>query len=293
MDRYFGAYEILEEVTRDPWGAAVYKARDDRLNRIVSLEVFPNLAPRDRVLRQLQAEASLQHPLIIPLNEVGEYEGIPYAVRAWVEGVYLDRKLDGTPQPNEQAARWVKNLAEAVHHVHQRGIIHGDVKPASVLLTPDGVPLLTGFDCARPVPRAGDAPPPDGAVFGSPSYMAPEQAQGRNNAVGPHTDVFGLGSLLYELLTGRPPFRGATALDTLLNVIEKDPVPPRERNPRVDADLETVCLTCLRKEPARRYPSAEALAEDLRRYLKGEPLAPKGETSQVGWLKRWWRGAGG
>jgi serine/threonine-protein kinase len=295
MSANIPGFELLGEITRDGL-SVIYKARDLALGQTVAVEVLvggsklqDNSLLRTRFLRQCRIEASLCHPLLIPLRMVGEHDGVPFAVREYVEGVYLDQKLDGTPQSNQQAARWVKNLAEAVHHVHERGIIHRDVKPANVLLTADGIPLLVGFDCAKPIPRPGDSGE-GGSILGTPSYMAPEQALGRNGAVGPATDVYGLGALLYELLTGRPPFRGATAVDTVLQVVGKDPVPLRSCNPGVDADLESICLKCLRKDPAQRYPSAESLAEDLRRFLEGERLGQNHRESLRQRLRRWWQG---
>jgi hypothetical protein len=268
-------YEILGELSRGGMGV-VFKARQVSLKRVVALKML-----RDGVLagpgelarfrREAEAVARLQHPHVVQIHEIGEAEGRPFFSLEYVEGGSLAQKLGGTPLPSRQAALLAEPLARAVHAAHQRGIIHRDLKPANVLLTADGQPKITDFGLARHL----DADPgqtPSGAVVGTPSYMAPEQAGGKARQAGPAADVYALGAILYELLTGRPPFRAATPLDTVLQVMSEEPVPPSRLQPKVARDLETICLKCLNKEPDRRYASAADLADDLHRYLGGQPI---------------------
>jgi serine/threonine-protein kinase len=207
----------------------------------------------------------------VQIYEIGEQEGRPYFSMEFVQGGSLAQKLAGTPLPARHAAELVETLAKAVHAAHERGIIHRDLKPANVMLTADGTPKVTDFGLAKRV-NAGPGLTESGAIVGTPSYMAPEQASGKGQHIGPACDVYALGTILYELLTGRPPFRAETPLDTVLQVLSEEPVPPRLLSPKVERDLETICLKCLEKVPQSRYPSARALAEVLRRYLKGEPI---------------------
>jgi WD40 repeat protein len=267
-------YEILGELGRGGMGV-VYKARHLRLNRLVALKMI--LAGSHAGTQQLQrfrteaeAVARLQHPNIVQIHEVGEAEGRPYFSLEFVDGGSLDAKLDGTPWQPKDAARLVQTLAGAMDAAHRAGIVHRDLKPANVLVTADGTPKVADFGLAKKLDAAGQTQP--GAVMGTPSYMAPEQAGGKSKEIGPACDTYALGAILYECLTGRPPFKAATPLDTILQVVSDEPVPPTQLQPRTPKDLETICLRCLQKEPGKRYASALALAEDLGRFLGGEPV---------------------
>lgn len=269
-------YEILEELGRGGMGI-VYKARQHGLNRIVALKMVlagghASDADLGRFRVEAEALARLRHPNVVQVYGVGEYNGLPYFSLEFCPGGSLDRRLNGTPLSSREAAELAGKLARATHEAHQKGILHRDLKPANVLLSEDGTPKITDFGLAK---RLDGSPgqTASGAVLGTPSYMAPEQAAGKTRAIGPAVDVYGLGAILYELLTGRPPFRAATPLDTLLQALENDPAPLRLLNPQVDRDLETICLKCLEKDPAHRYSSARLLAEDLQRYLAGEPIS--------------------
>jgi WD40 repeat protein len=253
----------------------VYKARQNGLNRLVALKMIRGGAlarPEDvnRFRAEAEAVARLQHPNIVQIFEIGERAGLPYFALEYVDGGCLDRKIAGRPQPPRYAAALVQALARAVHAAHQQGVVHRDLKPANVLLTSRGTPKITDFGLAKLEEDRGQTR--TGAIMGTPSYMAPEQASGNPRAVGPAVDVYALGAILYELLTGRPPFRGANPLETLEQVRRQDPVPPRRLQLDVPVDLETICLKCLAKEPPQRYASAEELADELRRFLGGEPI---------------------
>ena len=226
---------------------------------------------RARFQREAEAVAGLRHPNIVQVYDVGDFDGRPYFTMEYVEGGSLAHQLAGAPQPARQAAQLVATLAAAVHAAHVRGIVHRDLKPANVLLAEDGTPKVTDFGLAR---RQDDGAglTHTGEAVGTPSYMAPEQARGRPDTVGPATDIYGLGAILYELLTGRPPFRAATAAETVHQVISQEPAPPSRLNDQVPHDLETICLKCLNKEPSRRYGTATELAGDLLRFLRGEPI---------------------
>jgi len=220
----------------------------------------------------------MQHPNIVQIYEVGEHHGLPYLALELVDGGSLAGELNGKPWDNRKAVQLVAQLADAIQHAHDRGIIHRDLKPANILLAgplaetdADFTPKITDFGLAKRL-EEGKGLTRTGAVMGTPSYMAPEQASGNNEAIGPAADVYALGAILYELLTGRPPFIGATPLDTIEQVLGEEPVPPRQRNRRIDRDVETICLTCLRKEPPKRYASAAALGDDMQSYLRGEPI---------------------
>jgi WD40 repeat protein len=281
-------YEILGELGRGGMGV-VYKARQVGLQRPVALKMIlagAHAGPQElaRFRREAEAVAQLQHPHIVQIYEVGEQEGRPYFSLEFVNGGSLAQKLAGKPRPARQAAQLVRTLARAVHAAHQRGIIHRDLKPANVLLTADGTPKVTDFGLAKRL-DAGPGLTESGAIMGTPSYMAPEQAEAKKKAIGPATDVYALGAILYEMLTGRPPFKAETPLDTILQVISKEPVPPSRLQAKVPHDLETICLKCLRKEPSKRYGSAIELAGELRRYLQDQPI----QARRTGVVERSWR----
>jgi eukaryotic-like serine/threonine-protein kinase len=280
-------YQILAELGEGGMGV-VYKALQLALKRIVALKMIR--AGRDsrallaRARIEAEAVARLQHPNIVQVYEVGEHEGKPFFSLEFCSGGSLDRQLNGTPWPPIEAAQLVETLARAMHASHQALVIHRDLKPSNVLLTADGAPKITDFGLAKKLDEVG--PTTSNAIMGTPSYMAPEQALGKNEEVGRAADVYALGAILYELLTGRPPFKGASLLETLEMVRSADPVPPSRLQPKLLRDLETICLKCLEKEPGRRYESAEALAEDLRRYRKGEPIVAR-PTSFVERARKW------
>jgi serine/threonine-protein kinase len=269
----------------------VYRAKHLKLNRYVALKMLLSGAfadPRElaRFTRESQAVASLRHEHIVQVYDVGEFDGKPYFTTEIMEGGSLAQKLAGIPQPADKAASLLMKLATAADVAHVGGIVHRDLKPSNILLTADGTPKIADFGLARRI--AQDVTITEVAAHvGTPSYMAPEQALGNIGAIGPQTDIYGLGAILYELLTGRPPFRAESASETERQLISKEPVPPSRLNAKVPRDLETICLKCLRKEPERRYASAAALADDLRRFLEGRPISAR----PPGWGGRIWRWA--
>jgi WD40 repeat protein/tRNA A-37 threonylcarbamoyl transferase component Bud32 len=280
-------YEILGELGRGGMGV-VYKARHLQLRRTVALKMILHgaHAGREELARfrsEAEAIARVQHPNLVQIYEIGEHNGLPFFALEFVEGGGLDHQLQGNPQPPEQAAQVVETLGRAMQVAHEAGVVHRDLKPANVLLGKGGVVKITDFGLAKRLDAPGLTA--SGAVMGTPSYMAPEQA-GQSKAIGPAADVYALGAILYELLTGRPPFRAATPMDTLLQVLGEDPVPPSRLNPKVPCDLETVCLKCLEKDPGRRYGSAEALARDLGHWRAGKPISAR-PVSRVERLWRW------
>jgi WD40 repeat protein/Flp pilus assembly protein TadD len=284
-------YEILERLGHGAMGV-VYRARQKNLGRTVALKMVlagAHASAEDlaRVRLEAEAMARLPHPNIVQIHEVGEHDGRPFLTLEFVGDGGLDRKLGGVPQPSLEAARLLSTLARAVHHAHDQGVVHRDLKPANILLTADGTPKVTDFGLARF--GGGSGHTQSGDILGTPSYMAPEQASGRVSAVGPAADVYALGAILYELLTGRPPFRADNVLETLRQVVEQEPVRPAQLQPRVPRDLETICLKCLEKESRKRYASAAALADDLDRFLEGRPVlarpAPPWERA-LKWARR-------
>jgi WD40 repeat protein/tRNA A-37 threonylcarbamoyl transferase component Bud32/tetratricopeptide (TPR) repeat protein len=284
-------YEILGELGRGGMGV-VYRARQAKLNRVVALKMIlagghASAAELARFQTEAEAIARLRHANIVQVYEVGEHEGRPFFSLEFCGGGSLKERLSGTPLPADEAAALVEALARAMQAAHGQDVIHRDLKPANVLLAEDGTPKITDFGLAKKLDEAGQTH--SGAIMGTPSYMAPEQAGGKTKEIGPSADVYALGAILYECLTGRPPFKAATAVDTILQLLSDEPVPPRQLQSKVPRDLETICLKCLRKEAAKRYRSAAALAEDLRRWRAGEPIAarPVGRAERaVKWVRR-------
>ena len=275
-------YEILEVIGHGGMGV-VYKARQLGLNRLVALKMIlagANASPHElaRFRAEAEAVAQLQHQSIVQIYEIGEQSGCPFLALEYIGGGSLAEHLSGTPVAPKQAVELVLALATAVHHAHERGIVHRDLKPANVLLQLDGSPKIADFGLAKRKTEASQAHTQTGTILGSPSYMSPEQAAGHTEHIGPATDVYALGVILYELLTGRPPFKGASVLETIDQVREHDPVPPRALQPKTPRDLETICLKCLEKRPQRRYASAAALADDLAAFLDGDPISAQSLT---------------
>ena len=321
----FGDYEILEELGRGGMGV-VYKARQRSLGRPVALKMMKEArlssdADRARFRAEAEAVARLKHPNIVTVHEVGDRDGLPYIVMEFVAGKTLAQSLADGPLPPREAARLVAQVARAVHHAHEQGILHRDLKPANILLqksearsqksepstdlwplTSDLCPLVTDFGLAKRLSvspaSVRDWKTQTGAIVGTPGYMAPEQATGRRDLT-PATDVYALGAILYECLTGRPPFQATDPVAALMMVVEQEPVPPRLLVSGIDRDLELICLKCLQKPPELRYATAGELAADLEAYLAGETLSsqPSGlgyflsrmlrETHHVGVLENW------
>ena len=286
-------YRILGELGRGGMGS-VYKAWQVRLKRVVALKVIRPDAYADtgaaaRFHAEAEAAARFQHPNIVPVFEVGEHEGMGYLVLEYAAGGGLDRHLAGTLQGPHESARLIETLARAIHYAHQHGIVHRDLKPANVLLTEDGVPKITDFGLAKLLER-DEGLTRAGEILGTSSYMAPEQIRGLPDQITPATDVYSLGAILYETLTGRPPFKGTTPLSTMEQVSSQDPLAPGKLQRHLPRDLETICLKCLEKEPHRRYPTAMELAEDLGRFLQGQPILarpiPAWERAWK-WARRW------
>src|SRR6266511_1684813 len=270
-----GDYELLEEIGRGAQGV-VFRARQKSLNRTVALKVislgqWASKAHLKRFRREAEAAASLDHPSIVPIYEVGERDGSCYFSMKFVEGGQLDEVVRRSPMSIRQAAELIARVARTVHYAHEHGILHRDIKPGNILLDREGEPHLTDFGLARLV-ESESTVTRTLEVLGTPSYMAPEQAVGNNTAVSSSTDVYGLGAVLYQLLTGQPPFAGGTTYETIKLLLDTEPRQPRLLSPKIDRDLTTICLKCLEKDPQRRYPSALALAEDLERWLKHEPI---------------------
>ncbi|VTR95215.1 wd40 repeat-containing protein : WD domain, G-beta repeat-containing protein,protein kinase family protein OS=Singulisphaera acidiphila (strain ATCC BAA-1392 / DSM 18658 / VKM B-2454 / MOB10) GN=Sinac_1615 PE=4 SV=1: Pkinase: WD40: WD40: WD40: WD40: WD40: WD40: WD40 [Gemmata massiliana] len=290
-----GEYEILSELGRGGMGV-VYKARHERLRRVVALKVllggqFASAEHRTRFRAEAELVARLQHPNIVQIFEAGEWTApdgsvLPYLALEFAEGGTLARRAD-RPQPPPRAAVWVEALARAVESAHRQGVIHRDLKPSNVLFTADGQLKLCDFGVAK-LQSSADARTTSGLLVGPPEYMAPEQAAGRSQTAGPATDVWGLGAILYVLLTGRPPFQAPDALGVLQMLQHDSPVPPRQLQSGVPRDLETICLKCLRTEPAHRYPGARELADDLRRFIEHRPIVAR-PVGPVGRATKWAR----
>jgi serine/threonine-protein kinase len=274
----FGEYELLSELGRGGMGV-VFKARQQNLNRVVALKMVLSgaLSSPEEVRRfrtEAEATACLKHPHIVTVHTVGERDGRHYFSMDFIDGPSLAQKLVAGPMPGRMAARYLVTIARAIQHAHAHGILHRDLKPSNILLDANDQPHITDFGLAK---RMGvdSGHTRSGTVMGTPSYMAPEQASGRTRDLGPASDIYGMGALLYEMITGRPPFRAETPVDTVLQVIEREPAPPRLLNPKIDRDLETICLKCLEKDPHRRYVSAEELAQELERFLNGDAITAR------------------
>jgi len=285
LNRRLPQFHVETELGRGGMGV-VYKARHVKFQRQVALKMIlagdrASAQQTARFLTEARAVAHLQNPHIVQIYEIGEYNGLPYFSLEYVDGGSLAARLKGSPPSDLEAARLVELLARAVHYAHGRGIVHRDLKPANILLTGEGIPKIADFGLAKFVSEDSGATR-TGAILGTPSYMAPEQATGNAKDIGPAVDIYALGAILYELLTGRPPFRGESVQETLRLVEEQSPEPPRVHNPRVDRALEAICLKCLAKAPKDRYLSAESLAEDLAAYIRGEPVrADHGTASRL------------
>src|SRR5437867_4326003 len=274
----FGDYELLEVIGRGGQGV-VYRARQKSLNRTVALKViglghWATEAHLKRFRREAEAAASLDHSGIVPIYEVGERDGSCYFSMKLVEGGQLDEVIKREPMPIRRAIELIAKVARTVHYAHEHGILHRDIKPGNILLDQKGEPHLTDFGLARLV-ESESTVTRTLEILGTPSYMAPEQAEGENEAVSSATDVYGIGAVLYQLLTGQPPFAGGTTYETIKLLLDSEPRPPRLLNRKIDRDLSTICLKCLEKDPKRRYSSALALAEDLERWLKHEPISAR------------------
>jgi serine/threonine-protein kinase len=271
----FGDYELLEEIGRGGQGV-VYRAHQKTLNRTVALKViglgpWTTEAHLKRFRREAEAAASLEHRGIVPIHDVGEHDGQCYFSMKFVEGGQLDEVVKREPIPISRAVELIAKVARTVHYAHEHGILHRDIKPGNILLDAKGEPLLTDFGLAGLV-EAESTITRTLEVMGTPSYMAPEQAAGEHTKISKATDVYGLGAVLYQLLTGHPPFAGGTTYETIKLLLETEPRQPRLWNPKLDRELSTICLKCLEKDPKRRYSSALALAEDLEHWLKHEPI---------------------
>ena len=288
---YFGDYELRGEIARGGMGV-VYRARQVSLKRVVALKMIlagrlANEAEVQRFRAEAEAAANLQHPNIVAIHEIGVHEGQQYFSMDYVEGPNLAAVIQGKPLAIRRAAELAKAMAEAIHYAHQRGVLHRDLKPQNVLVDERGQPRITDFGLAKQKANESGLTQ-TGAVMGTPSYMPPEQAVGRQDLIGPHSDVYSLGAVLYEMLTGRPPFKAENPVATLRQVVDAPPVRPTKLNGEVPVDIETICLKCLEKEGQGRYATARALAEDLDRFLRQEPILarPISATRRVAhWLR--------
>ncbi len=286
----FGDFQLLEEIARGGMGI-VFKARKRSLNSLVALKVLQAGAlatesEKSRFLLEAEAAASLDHPNIVPVYEIDREHGLFFTMK-WIDGEHLGKLVPRVIHDPKASARLLTLVARAVHAAHRRGYLHRDLKPANILIDSQGRPYVTDFGLARRVGKDSGLTQ-SGAIVGTPSYMAPEQAGGQGREVGPAADVYSLGAILYELLTGRPPFRAGTVMETLLQVLERDPTRPSQIRGGIPPELEAICLKCLEKDPAERYASAEALAEDLERALRSEEV----QAMRAGpWLRlrRWTR----
>ena len=290
--QYIGTYRIVREISRGGMGI-VFEAYQESLRRRVALKLIlsGNFASDDLVQRfksEAEAAARLDHPGIVPIFEIGQHEGLYYFSMGLVDGESVADRLRDEPLPPKEAAKLLAEVCDAVAYAHSHGVIHRDLKPGNVLIDKAGNPRVTDFGLAKQLDTDNELTP-SGHVLGTPAYMSPEQAMGNTQATGVLADVYSLGATLYAMLTGHPPFQAASTIESLRQVIEREPLSPRLQNPRIPKDLETICLKCLRKETEQRYSSAQALAEDLRRFLSGQPIAARPTRRierAVKWCKR-------
>ena len=287
-EKQVGNYVLLEEIARGGMGV-VFRARQRTLNRLVAVKMIlagEMASSRDvnRFYTEAEAAARLKHPGIIAIHEIGEHNGLPYFSMELAEGPSLDDMIRDQSITCRESAEHLLHVAEAIYYAHEHGVLHRDLKPSNVLLDQDGHPKVTDFGLAKRVEGGSDLTA-SGTILGTPGFMPPEQAMGKKGRIDKRSDIYSLGAILYALLTGRPPFRAETTSATLLQVIHNEPVAPRSLNPDIDRDLETICLKCMAKEPSYRYSTAKELAEELGRYLQGEPIRAR----PVGRIERGWR----
>jgi tRNA A-37 threonylcarbamoyl transferase component Bud32 len=304
----FGEYQLLEELGRGGMGV-VFRAREPGRERIVALKRLlrgtgSSVQDLERFRVEAMAAAHLAHPHVVPVFQVGELEGQPFFTMQYVEGTTLARRLAEGPMPGLDAARLLVPVCRAIQYAHDRGVLHRDLKPSNILIDREGHPYVSDFGLAKRLDLPDDPSlTPSGALVGTPSYMPPEQARGslRRGPLGPAADVYSLGAILYHAICGRPPFQGATPVETMMLVLEEDPIPPRVLSPRASADLEMIALRCLQKQPEHRYPSAALVAEDLEAFLRDDPVSARstslralaarllGETHHAPVLEKWGR----
>ena len=288
-------FDVLDELGRGGMGV-VYRAIQRKLNRVVAIKALRrqfsgSAKARQRLHKEAEAIAHLQHPFIVQLYDVIEHEGEVYLVLEYVRGASLAARLQKGRLSIEESVRLTRQIAQAMQHAHAHGIIHRDLKPSNVLLTVDGIPKITDFGLAK---RLDDpvSHTQSGTLLGTPDYMAPEQAEGRVREIGPAADVYSMGCILYEMLTGRPPFRQESMVRLLDAIRFQQPVSPRSLRPEVPPALDAICMRCMRKAPAERYLSAGQLAADLERFIDGQRGASTGQPRILSWLRRWWGGQG-
>ncbi|HMJ89876.1 MAG TPA: serine/threonine-protein kinase, partial [Candidatus Acidoferrum sp.] len=286
--RQFGDYELLEEVARGGMGV-IYRARQISLNRIVALKMIlaGQFASKEEVLRfrrEAEAAAHLQHPNIVRIHETGERDGHHYFSMDYIEGRTLSDIVRDGPLPAQRAAKYTRTIAEAIHYAHSQGVLHRDLKPSNVVINGNDEPRITDFGLAKRM-RDDFGVTVTGQVLGSPNFMPPEQTSAKSGKIGAASDVYGVGAILYCLLTGRPPFHAERIEELLLLLRDTEPIAPRLLNASVPRDLETICLKCLEKEPARRYASGQALADELGRFMRDEPI----HARPVHTLNKFWR----